>query len=76
MIIPSTVKRIVMICCVDGHDCNNDASEDDERAELIWFLSARFVHYGPVYDNISGQSDSSVCVLHKVVPHHNVSHPP
>ena len=35
VIIPSTVKGIVMICCVDGHDYNNDASEDDERAELI-----------------------------------------
>jgi hypothetical protein len=55
MIIPSTVKGIIMICCVDGHDYNNDAIEDDERAELIWFLSARSVHYGPVCDNISGQ---------------------
>jgi hypothetical protein len=33
MIMPSIVKGIITICCVDGHDYNDDAREDDEGAE-------------------------------------------
>jgi hypothetical protein len=32
MIISSTVTGILTICYVDGHDYNNDASEEDKRA--------------------------------------------
>jgi hypothetical protein len=66
---PSTVKGSSRSAELDGHDYKNDASEDDERAEAgLGSFSAASVHYGPVYQDILGQSASSVAFFARLFP--------